>query len=142
MFNTAHLHPMIVHFPIALIIVGFVADFAGLFFRKERCLTTMGFYLMILGTLAAIVAVATGYFFTGEMEGEPGIVRDTHEMWAFTTLVTVIVSLIFRIWIVIRKKEESPLKFISLGLYFLAFAFVSITGYIGGDLVMTYLLGM
>ncbi len=133
---------MVVHFPIALIMVGFLADFLGLFFKKETCLSTCGFYLMILGTLAAIVGVATGYFFTGEMEGEPGLVRDKHELFAFLTLAAIIVSVIFRIWIVMQKKEGSSFKFISIGLYFIAFIFVSITGFLGGDLVMTYLLGM
>ena len=31
MFDTSHLHPMIVHFPIALITVGFIADVVFLF---------------------------------------------------------------------------------------------------------------
>lgn len=64
MFNTDHLHPMIVHFPVALIIVGFTAEVVSLFFKSEKCLSKTGFYLMILGTLAAIAAWLTGQLFT------------------------------------------------------------------------------
>jgi hypothetical protein len=53
MFNSAHFHPMIVHFPVALILVGFLADVVFLFLKKELCLSKMGLYLMVLGTLKA-----------------------------------------------------------------------------------------
>lgn len=142
MISVTHLHPMVVHFPIALIIVGFAADFLGLFIRKEAWLVKAGFWLMLLGFLAALVAFGTGYFFTSEMEGDPGIVRHRHEIFAILTLISISLSSVFRVIIVILKKEGSGLKYISLGLYFLAFSFVSITGYIGGSLVMDYLIGM
>ena len=136
------MHVLVVHFPIALIIVGFAADFLGLFIKKEAWLPKAGFYLMLLGLLATLVAFGTGYFFTGEMDGQPGIIRHRHEIFAVLTLISISLSGIFRIVLVALKKEGSGLKYISLGLYFCAFIFVSITGYIGGSLVMDYLLGM
>jgi len=142
MFNVTHLQPMLVHFPIALIIVGFAADFLGLFIKKEEWLPKAGFYLMLLGLLAALVAYGTGHFFTNEMDGEPGIIRHRHEFFATLTLIAITLSAIFRIVLVALRKEGLGLKYISVGLYFLAFIFVSITGYIGGSLVMDYLIGM
>ena len=59
MFDTAHLHPMIVHFPIALIIAGFLADTLYIFYRQEDWLSKMGFFLMLLGTVAAGTAFLT-----------------------------------------------------------------------------------
>jgi uncharacterized membrane protein len=59
MFDTTHIHPMIVHFPIALIIVGFLADLIGILLKKEFFSRT-GFYLLILGTLGAVTAYITG----------------------------------------------------------------------------------
>ena len=35
MFNPSYLHPMIVHFPIALILAGFLADLLYLFYKKQ-----------------------------------------------------------------------------------------------------------
>jgi uncharacterized membrane protein len=142
MFDTAHFHPMIVHFPIALIIVGFLADLFSLIIKREKCLSTMGFYLEILGTLAAIAAFSTGYFFTSPMDGEPGLMRDRHETFALLTLISILLAVAFRIYIVVKKKEESGLKFIALAFFFLAFIFVSITGFLGGILVMEYMIGI
>ena len=53
---------MIVHFPIALITVGFLADVFSLFFKNEKCLSKTGFYLMVMGALSAIAAWSTGQF--------------------------------------------------------------------------------
>ena len=142
MISVTHLHPMVVHFPIALIIVGFAADFLGLFLKNETWLPKAAFWLMLLGFLSAVVAFCTGYFFTSPMEGDPGIVRERHELFAVLTLIAISLSAIFRTVIVIMKKDETRLKYISLGIYFLAFALVSVTGYIGGSLVMDYLIGM
>ena len=35
MIDTTHIHPMLVHFPIALLIVGLLADITGLFVKKS-----------------------------------------------------------------------------------------------------------
>ena len=59
MFDLTHLHPMIVHFPIALLIVGFLADAVGLIFKKDF-FTKAGFYLLILGTLGVVAAYLSG----------------------------------------------------------------------------------
>jgi len=142
MFDISHLHPMVVHFPIAIIIVGFLADLGSMVFTKEKCLSRMGFYLEILGMLAAIVAFGTGYFLTSEMEGEAGIVRNHHELFATLTLITIIVACLFRILLVYLNKEETKLKYAAMGLFLLAVVFVGITGYIGGNLVMNYMIGI
>ncbi|HEY3390176.1 MAG TPA: DUF2231 domain-containing protein, partial [Prolixibacteraceae bacterium] len=64
MVSTSHLHPMLVHFPIALVVFGFIAEIAALYFKREVCLSRIGFYLLIIGTLSALTAWLTGNFFT------------------------------------------------------------------------------
>jgi len=130
---------MVVHFPIALIIVGFLADLFSLFIKKEPCLSKIGYYLEILGMLAALVAWGTGYFFTATLEGEAGLLRDKRELFATLTLITIIVATIARIVLVYIGTENTIYKYIPLALFFLAFIFVSITGYLGGTLVIEYL---
>jgi uncharacterized membrane protein len=142
MFDTSHLHPMIVHFPIAIIMIGFLADILSLFFTKEKCLSTMGFYLEILGMIAAIVAFGTGYYLTSSMEGDAGVLRENHQFFATLTLISIILATFFRILLVYQKKEESQLKYIALCLFLLAFIFVGITGYLGGSLVYGYMIGL
>jgi uncharacterized membrane protein len=75
------LHPLIVHFPIALLITGFVFATVELVLKKE-CKCKFGFtiepftiqktayYLLILGSLSAVVAVLSGFIFTSDMEGK------------------------------------------------------------------------
>ena len=92
MFNTAHLHPLIVHFPIALLIVGFVADTVYLVYKKEVCLSKAGFYLMLAGTLGAVAAVLSGNFFTEDMSGEAETIRERHETLANITMYLMIVA--------------------------------------------------
>jgi uncharacterized membrane protein len=143
MFNSAHLHPMIVHFPIALITIGFVAEVVSLFFRSEKCLSRTGFYLMVLGTLAAIAAWTTGQLFTNEpAQGEIVAVFTKHETGALITMIIMILGSAFRIWLVIKKQEESPMKWIAFGLYLLGFAAVTFTGYMGGTMVYNYMMAL
>jgi uncharacterized membrane protein len=142
MFSTNHLHPLIVHFPIALVIVGFIAEVAFLFFKKEIGLSKTGYYLLIAGTVAAIIAWFTGNFFTSEMDGPAGRIKDLHELFAIITLCLLLATSIIRSTLLILKNENPNLKILVLMLYGLAALSVSITGYLGGSLVYNYMLGM
>ena len=142
MFSTSHLHPMLVHFPIALVIFGFLAELAFLFFKKEISLNKTGYYLLIVGTLAAVVAWLTGNFFTSEMDGASGKIKELHELFATITLILLLVTSVFRTTLLILKNEDSIWKVLAFILYGLAAISVSITGYIGGSLVYNYMLGI
>jgi len=143
MINTDHLHPIIVHFPIALITVGFFAETVSLFYKSEKCLSKTGFYLMILGSLAAIAAWTSGQLFTEQpTQGEILRVFQSHETGALITMILIVAGTLFRIWLVIKKKEETELKWIVFGFYLLAFAAVTFTGYMGGTMVYNFMIGL
>ena len=143
MFNTAHLHPMLVHFPIALITVGFLAEVISLFYKSEKCLSKTGFYLMILGTLAAVAAWSSGQLFTNEpTQGAILDVFEKHETAALITMLFMIIASVFRIWLLMKKKEETNLKWVAFGLYFMGFAAVTFTGFMGGTMVYNYMMGL
>jgi uncharacterized membrane protein len=143
MFSTDHLHPVIVHFPVALITVGFIAEVASLFFRKEKCLSKTGFYLMILGSIAAIAGWASGHLFTeAPTQGEILNVFLRHKTGALITMVLILATTLFRIWLIIKKKEDTPLKWIVFCFYLLAFLAVTFTGYLGGTMVYNFMIGL
>ena len=143
MFNTAHLHPMIVHFPVALITVGFIAEVVSLFFKNEKCLSKTGFYLMVLGTLAAIAAWSTGQLFTSEpSQGDIVQIFEKHETGALITMILMIICSTFRIWLIIKKKEDTQLKWIAFGFYLLGFAAVTFTGFMGGTMVYNFMMAL
>jgi uncharacterized membrane protein len=142
MFDTNHFHPMIVHFPVALITIGFILDFLNLIFKKEICLSKAGFYLLLTGTAAAIVAVLTGLLFTANLQGAVGELKEQHETLAFITLAILLVASIIRLFIVIKKNESKSLKWLVFLLYLLGVVFVGITGNLGGTMVFNYMIGL
>lgn len=136
MIDTSHFHPMIVHFPVALLAVGFLADFISLFFsKKEPCLSKLGFYLMILGTLGAVAGYLTGEYFTQEMAGAAGELKENHELFAKITMYVMIAASALRIFAVISKKDKGILKWVVFVMYAIGTASVAYTGFLGGSLV-------
>jgi uncharacterized membrane protein len=97
-----NIHPLIVHFPIALLMGAALFYFLALIFRKDTFATT-AFFLLILGTLSACVAAGTGLY------AEEGVMvsfsvrehlLEHHEqlMLAITGL-----SIILTVWAVIAR---------------------------------------
>jgi uncharacterized membrane protein len=97
---------------------------------------------MLLGTVASVAAWSTGQLFTDHpTEGEILVIFNKHATGAFITMILMIICSIFRIWLVIQKREETQLKWIAFGFYFLSFAAVGFTGFMGGIMVYDYILG-
>lgn len=135
-----HFHPLSVHFPIVLILVGFLFDLIALFFRKDHCLSKAGFFLMILGTLGAVASFLTGEFFSKELIGPAGEVKETHQLMAKITMFVMIAASVIRIYAVIAKKDKGFFKWIVFALFLAGAAFVAYTGMLGGTLVYDYML--
>jgi uncharacterized membrane protein len=140
MFSTDHLHPMLVHFPIALVAFGFLAEILSYLYKKEICLSKISFFLLIFGSLSALIALTTGALFTADMSGAAGEVQETHEMFAWITLGLLCVTSILRILLLKQKEENSKLKMFSFIFYTLSAISVSITGFYGGTLVYNYMM--
>src|SRR5688572_4784583 len=55
------LHPIIVHFPIALLLIAPILIVLGtIFYKNGRAFMVSAFVLMLIGTIAAFIATATG----------------------------------------------------------------------------------
>lgn len=139
MIETSHFHPMMVHFPIALITFGYIAELGSLFLKKELYLSKISLYLLIFGTLTAVVTWLTGFLFTSEMEGAAAGVRNLHESFAVITLGLLVMTSVIRTWSCYNG-DCSKFKWIVFILYTLATLSVSITGYLGGTLVYNYMM--
>lgn len=139
MFSTEHLHPMIVHFPIALLLMGFVFEVSSVFFRNYKFLSTAAAYLLAFGALASIASWASGHLFTSEMDGAAGSVLETHETLATITMVLSIIAAALYTWYLLKPATRN-LRWLVFGLYCLVGASVAVTGFFGGNLVYEYML--
>ena len=136
----SHYHPLTVHFPIALLIAGFVYDAITLFFCKDHKLSKAGLYLMVLGTLGAFAAYLTGEYFTFEMDGPAGEKKEEHELYAKITMWFMLAVSVLRVYVTWKKKEQSGLKWLIFVLFACGAGLVGFTGYLGGSLVYDVLL--
>lgn len=143
MFDSLHIHPMLVHFPIALLVVGFLADVTGLFVKKGF-FTQVAFLLQILGTIGVIAAVITGHLAGAGVsdEGMLGQAVERHEDAATLTLYISCMAVVYRIIMVYLKKYESFWKTIGLIMYFASVVAIARTGYYGGELVYKHAAGV
>lgn len=145
------LHPLVIHFPIALLLVAPLFIIAGAVMQpgRARAYHLAGLALMLLGTAAVFVAVGTGEA-AGELaERMQGVkpVLEAHETLAertrvvFTVLSVIFTALLFvPRWL---KHSDSRLVSTTLPLAFLVFYSAGMlllvnTAHNGGRLVHEY----
>ena len=140
MIALEHIHPMVVHFPIALIIAGYLAGTTHLFFRKEPVLKEFYFWLFAAGSLSAFAAYFSGAFLTSAVPPEATAVLSRHELFAELTVFTALVNTALMLYLKLEKKDETRLKWLTFALSTITVILLFITGHNGGVLVYDYLL--
>ena len=131
------IHPMVVHFPIALLLASTLFDALAFRWRSQQFRDT-SLSLLVLGILAAGVAVLTGHFAeeTVERSGIPKQAIEIHEelggsvFWVFLGLLGLRLA---SFWGWIREQPRLVL-IIGLGGGLL----LMIASYFGGDLVYRF----
>ena len=128
------LHPMLVHFPIALLFASVLFDFVATWLKRET-LGEGALWLLVLGLLGGMAAAITGDW-AEEVAEQAGITEsliDTHETLALATLGIFGVLLLWRLLLRNQLTTKTAIP------YFLVAAIglgtLSATGHFGGDLV-------
>ena len=138
MITAPHLHAMVIHFPIALLLTGFLSEVIGLIFNKQF-FRDAAFYLLLLGTLGAIVAYISGSYAGGGMTD--GILQEPLEIHENTALITLLLAIITAVFSTVMHFFNAP-KMWAKWVYFLLFAalvgLIARTGYLGGQLVFKH----
>ncbi|OGU77473.1 MAG: hypothetical protein A2V93_00250 [Ignavibacteria bacterium RBG_16_34_14] len=139
-----NIHPMIVHFPLVLLILAVLLDVTGLFLKKDNWLTKAGLLLYLLGTIAAVLAFLTGRAASDNLAIPANTIPavNDHTDWAEITLWFFIIYTIVRLAIGIILKSLTKIIVIPMVLIgFLGIYFLYQTGDRGAKLVFGYGLG-
>lgn len=133
----AELHPGLVHFPIAILTVGFLFDVASLF-SSRLPFRQMGATLLVIGVVMAGAAVLTGDQAkdAAEQAGVDKHIIEPHEQSATATLFLFLGLLIARI--LMRKRASAWLWRGYLVVALFAVFMLLRTGYLGGKLVFEH----
>ncbi|MEQ1562781.1 MAG: DUF2231 domain-containing protein [Nitrospiraceae bacterium] len=135
------IHPIVVHFPIALLCASVAFDALSLRWPAGGLRET-SLYTLLAGVMAAGVAVVTGGMEEdlAKRAGAPESVLELHESLGQVTLVIFVVLLGLRLAMQLGWLKE--IRALSLGLGAIGIVILSLAGYWGGDLVYTYGIGV
>ncbi|MEO6890718.1 MAG: DUF2231 domain-containing protein [Ktedonobacteraceae bacterium] len=163
------IHPILVHFPIALLIVAVLLDFLALFLRRAH-LVEAATWCLGFGALGLLAAELSGNLVEDHVNRAlAGNLLEMHKTFALITVFTFITLFVLRIiWLAPHilsalrpampaavRLERSLLAVLPvlgktspllIGLYLVAslagLVFLSITGFLGGSMVYDHGVGM
>ena len=135
------LHPMLVHFPIALLFVSVLFDVVGRVFARDS-LCEGAHWLLGLGFLGGIAAAIAGNLaeHAAEKAGVAERLIETHETLAYVTLG--IMAVLFAVRLLLRNRFGTRALAAYLALATAGLVAISATGHTGGNLVYEHGAGM
>src|SRR6266705_1824782 len=126
-------HPMLVHFPIGLLVLSFILDLASFALPSPPNLVRDSFYAMLLGVITALIAAVPGVVdYTDIRSDHPAKRTATTHL----TLNLIVVAL-YGINLGVRSSSlvDPKISFGPLILSLVGVALLSASGYLGGRLV-------
>lgn len=142
----ADLHPLVVHFPVALFIVYALTEIIGIVNKSDKMLFT-AHYLLLLGVVTAVGAVLTGNQAGEAAKLAAGTIGnyeeliESHETFATITLWFFLFVLIFRTYLVLKKKFVGRIRYLFILFAIIGSILIIETGYRGGELVFIHRIG-
>lgn len=126
-------HPILVHFPIALLPLSVAADLIG-FFADVLPLSHTGWWALLGAAAGGVAAVAAGFFDMSRADLSAEVHTRVHRhMYVGLVLLTVIVGLAIWRGFLYFNNLIVPMLYLDLGV--LGVALVGLQGWLGGKLV-------
>ena len=133
-------HPLFVHFPIALVLTALGVDLAALLFRRPA-LHRVALWNLSLGTLGAAAAVLSG------LQAED-VAKHTFEIWQVITLhkrlgiTTLILGIMISVWRWSKRDQLSArARLVTMAAMLTMASTLSVGAYLGGRLVYEFGVG-
>ena len=126
-------HVVLIHFPIALFIIGVLFDFLA-HWKKQRLLAAAAYYNLLVAAIATIPVVVTGILaWQWALEGQKlkGILL-THLVMG--SVSSVLICMVWFIHMRARRKQEEVLPGYRLPIEAVAVVMVALTGHLGSFL--------
>ncbi|BAY18585.1 hypothetical protein NIES2109_00870 [Nostoc sp. HK-01] len=131
------LHPIVVHFVIAMVVFAFFCDVLGYFTGKAR-LFEVGWWNMFVATIAIFVAIIFGQFEAGLAQpyDVAKSVLNIHTLigWSLSGIIAAITA--WRYVIRSHNPQKLPIHYLAAG--FILVAIVGVQVYFGDQLVWVY----
>jgi uncharacterized membrane protein len=126
-------HVVLIHFPIALFIIGVLFDFLAQW-KRQRLLAAAAYYNLLVAAIATIPVVVTGILawqFALEGQRLKGILL---QHLVLGCVSTVMIWFVFWIHFRSRRNDSETLPAYRLPIEVLAVAVMTLTGHLGGFL--------
>ena len=131
------IHPIVVHFVIAMVLFAFVCDIIGYFTRNYR-LYEVSWWNMFLATISIFIAIIFGQFEAGLAQPYEAVqpILNLHTLigWSLSGIIAALTA--WRYVIRSNNTEKLPMPYLGLGL--LLVAIVGFQVYLGDELVWVY----
>ncbi|MFQ6675579.1 MAG: DUF2231 domain-containing protein [Fidelibacterota bacterium] len=127
-------HPLLVHFPIALFSTGWFCDLLATRFRQES-LFHAGWWCLTFGVVSAVFAAITGFLadmVTGHM-ANPFPLYSTHGVVQLTASTLFLTLFVWR-WRLNTRVPERPWRYVYLATGGVATAILFYGGHLGAQL--------
>jgi len=127
------LHPLVVHFPIVLLLLAALLQFTGFFvFKPQLSWITMGF--LLLGVIGAWVASNPFHPHTSALTGNAAWLLEQHEKYASLTFWTGLAALVVKIISHFFLKRKLWVEIVVFALLVTTTYFVSTAAHFGAQL--------
>ncbi|MBD2169024.1 DUF2231 domain-containing protein [Calothrix sp. FACHB-156] len=131
------IHPIVVHFVIAMVLFAFCCDVIGYFTRNFR-LFEVSWWNMLIATISIFVAIIFGQFEAGLAKPYEVArsVLNVHTLigWSLSGIIAAITAWRY----VIRARDPQRITFYYLGAGLILTAIVGLQVYLGDELVWVY----
>jgi uncharacterized membrane protein len=138
-------HPIVVHFAIGLLLPATVALCASRLIRERaraETLATVGTWNLVAGAIAAVFAVGTGLAAVFSFSNLPPATAHAISLHFFWGCAAMSVFAVLAVGRVAGIKAQTPPSTIFVVLLLLAAILMCVTGYLGGENVYRYGVGV